>query len=78
MNQKAFLVGTHRYSLQAGKPAEILGVKFVTPRGLQPRACYHVRFEDGEEDLVPLSEAHHCEIISERDVQVGRIPEVVN
>jgi hypothetical protein len=77
MGQKAFLVGTHRYLFQAGKPAEILGVQFVTPKGLKARACYHVRFEDGREDFVPLAEAHHFEIISEEDVRTGRIPKVI-
>ena len=77
MNQKAFLVGTHRYSFQAGKPAEILGVEFVTPQGLNARACYRVLFEDGREDFVPLAEMHHFEIISEEDVRAGMIPKVV-
>lgn len=78
MNQKAFLVGTHRYSFQAGEPAEIIGVQFVTPKNAEPRACYRLRFEDGQEDLVPLSEAHHFEIISEEDVRQGKIPEVIH
>jgi hypothetical protein len=78
MNQKAFLVGTHRYSYRAGKPSEIVGVVFVTRQKQEAHACYQVRFEDGAEDFVPLSEARHFEIISEDDVRVGRIPEVIH
>lgn len=78
MNQKAFLVGTHRYSFQSGKPAEIIGVLFVTPEGCDARLCYHIRFENGQEDFVPVSESHHFEIISEEDVRSRKIPEVVH
>lgn len=78
MTQKAFWVGTHRYSPRAGEPAEIIGVAFITPEELATRACYHLRFKDGEEGYIPLSEAHHFEIISEDDVTAGRIPEVVH
>ena len=53
-------------------------MQFVTPQGLQARACYHVRFEDGREDFVPLADKHHFEIISEEDVRAGRVPEVVH
>ncbi|TSC82782.1 MAG: hypothetical protein G01um101420_140 [Parcubacteria group bacterium Gr01-1014_20] len=78
MTQKAFLVGTHRFSFQAGKPAEIVGVTFVTPEGLETRPCYQIRFDDGRNDLVPLSESHHFEIISEQDVATGKIPAVTH
>jgi hypothetical protein len=76
--QKAFLVGTHRMAYRAGQPAEILGVQFVTPMPHEPRPCYHVRFEDGKEDFIPLSETHHFEVISEEDMKAGRIPDVVH
>lgn len=78
MKQKAFLVGTHMYSFRAGKPAEIIGVQFLTPTNEDPRACYHLRFEDGEEDFTPISDARNFKIISEEDVRLGRIPEVAD
>ncbi len=78
MNQKAFIVGIHRYSFQAGKPAEIIGVEFVTPENLSPRPCYKLRFEDGYEDFLPISEAHNFEIISEEDVRLRKIPGIVH
>ena len=77
-NQRAFLVSTHRDHFQAGQPAEILGVRFITPDGLTPRTCYHLLFPDGREDFMPLSEAHHFEIISEDDHVAGKIPAVTN
>ena len=78
MREKAFLVSTHRLHIQAGTPAEILGVQFTTPRGLPERVCYLVRFPDGREDLIPLAEAHHFEIVSEGDVKRGLIPSIIH
>ncbi|MEW6617373.1 MAG: hypothetical protein AB1333_03055 [Patescibacteria group bacterium] len=78
MEEKAFLVGTHRAMFHAGEPAEITEVVFSTPEGLKPRACYRVRFENGDEDLIPISESHHFEIISESDVKSEKIPEVIH
>lgn len=78
MNQKAYLVGTHRYSFRAGKPAEIIGVQFLKPVNAEARPCYYVQFEDGWQDFIPLSEAHHFVIISEDDVRRGRIPAIAH
>ncbi len=78
MREKAFLVGTHRYSFQAGKPLEIIGVEFVTPPSSPARVCYRVRADDGQEDFCAISETHHYEIVSESDVKAGRIPAVTN
>ncbi len=74
--QKAFLVGTHCNSFHAGKPAEIIGVVFITPDGLAPRAAYLVRFENGDEDMIAVSDQTNYEIISEEDVKNGKIPPV--
>ena len=76
--QRAYLVGTHRYSFQAGEPAEILGMIFVNPDEKGWRLCYHIRFEDGRDDCVPVSEGTHYEIVSAQDIRGGRIPEVVH
>lgn len=77
MNQKAFLVGTHMYSFRAGEPAEIIGVQFVIPTNQKPRPCYHVRFKDGKEDFTPISDSRTFKILSEEDVRLGRVPEVM-
>jgi len=75
---KAFLVGIHSSgSFRPGKPAEILGVVFITPTNSEERPCYHVKFDDGTEDFVPLSDAKNFKIISKKDVEAGKIPAVV-
>lgn len=54
----AYLIGTHPYSFRSGSPAEIVAVVFVTPPNASDmRACYHIRFNDGVEDFVPVSDA---------------------
>ena len=79
MPQKAFLVGTHRYSYHAGEAAEILGVVFFTPpEKYDCIACYYVRFGNGDEDYIPLSDSKNFEIISEQYVLAGLIPEVTH
>lgn len=60
--EPAVFIGTHAYSYRRGEPAEILRVVIVTPDGLAPRACYHVRFSDGVEDYTPISDHAHFEI----------------
>lgn len=76
-SQKAFLVGKHRFCFHPGEPAEILGVRIVTPEDHPPRPCFHVRFENGDEDFVPLSDKHYFSIISEDDVKFGNIPAAI-
>lgn len=80
-DQKAFLVGTHRYTFRAGKPAEIIGIVFATPLGHKTRPVYRIRFSDGHTDCVPLSDVHvnpHHKIISEADVKARRIPKIAH
>jgi hypothetical protein len=77
--QKAFLVGTHNHSFRPGKPAEILGVEVIAFIGcpeMEARPCYLVRFEDGERDYVPVSDANNFKIISEELVRAGVVLEI--
>lgn len=76
--QEAYLVGIHRASFRAGKPAKIIGVKIVTPTGCPARPCFEIEFQDGRRDFTAVSEMVHYKIISANDVLAGRIPEVVN
>ena len=77
--QRAYLVGTHRYSYLAGTPGEVLGLVILTPKeGEDPRPCYHVRYPEGKEDYVAIVDSQHYEIISETDLKEGRIPAVVH
>ncbi len=75
----AYLVGIHRYSFRAGKPAEIKGVRFVCFDAESPtRLCYCVQFEDGVVDYVPVEDSENYQIISEEYIRAGNIPKVVN
>ena len=77
MPQKAYLVNIHRYGFHCGEPAEILGVVFFTPPGIyELRLCYRVKFKNGDEDYVALSDSNNFEIICEQDVLAGKIPEI--
>ncbi len=83
--EKIFVVGTHRYSFRAGTPAEVIGVVMCTPEGLDPRPGFVIRFEDGTEDTVQIFSAPnskrknpHYELLTEADIQAGRIPEVIH
>jgi hypothetical protein len=72
---KAYYVGTHRYSFKSGDPAEIVGVKMVTPELEEQRLCYHIRWSDGCEDFVPVSDNTY-KIIGFNDIVSGNIPDV--
>ena len=75
--QKLFYVSTHRYGFKAGEPLEIIGAAMVTPEGEDPRPCFRVRAEDGQEDYAPIfNDRHLYEVITEEDVRAGRIPAI--
>lgn len=76
--EKSYLVGIHRYSYNAGKPGEIIGLVWMTPMGLPKRLCYHVKWKDGTQDYFPVIDSANIRIISEADFKAKRIPEVVN
>jgi hypothetical protein len=54
MKQKAYLIGTHWAAFRRDEAAEIVGVVFLTPGNLPPRACYQLRYADGREDYTPV------------------------
>lgn len=74
--KNAFYVGIHPYSFRAGTPAEIIGVKMITPAYGDQRACFHCRYEDGKEDFHPISDISSYRIISKEEFVSGKIPEV--
>jgi hypothetical protein len=74
--QKAFLIGIHPYSFREGEPAEIIGVSFCTPDGLEERLCYKIRYNDGKEDFVAVSDTKNYKIINETDAKEVKIPKV--
>jgi hypothetical protein len=72
----AYYVGIHRNSFQAGIPAKIVGMKFITPEYNEKRLCYHIKFSDGSEDWAPVKDKDHYKIISFEDILYGNIPDV--
>ncbi len=68
--EKAFFVGTNKNSHRCGEPAEIIGVCFITPDGLDRRLCYHVRWIDGTEDFMPEYDSINYKIIKASDIVV--------
>jgi len=59
-SEPAYITPNHRYAFRSGEPALILGVVIYTPWGQEPnleaRPCFHVRYSDGVEDHIPLSD----------------------
>ena len=71
MNQKAFYVATHPDRFRFGEAAEIVGVRILAPKGQEPRPCFHLRFKDGKENFVPVSDSDAFRmILSKRDMKV--------
>lgn len=54
--EKVYLIDESGYGFRCGKPAEIIGLDMVTPKNLEPRLCYHLRWEDSVEDWKPITE----------------------
>ena len=78
--EAAYLVGTNPDMFNAGKPARILGVVVCTIREKPKfdRLCYHVLFLDGaKEDYVPLQDSSNFQIISQSELDRGKIPKVI-
>lgn len=68
---KAYYVGTCSWTFRPGKLAEILGVVWFTPKEKErpPRACFHLRYADGKEDLsIPIADTANY-IIQGPDIQ---------
>jgi len=76
IRDKAYFVGIHRYSNKSGKPAEIIGVEWVTPMGLEPRLCYHIQWADKTEDWLPIHDCNTYKVISFSDILESKIPDV--
>jgi hypothetical protein len=53
--KRAQIIGVSLYAFRPGEPAFIIGAAMVTPEGLPERLCYHVIFDDGKTDFIPVS-----------------------
>ena len=61
--EKAYFKGTHIHSFRQGERSEILGVKIVTPDDpCKTRPCFHVKYEDGVEDYVPIADWNNYDV----------------
>lgn len=54
--EKIYLIDNSGNGFRCGVPAEIIGVEMITPEGLKPRLCYHLRWSDSVEDFKPIKE----------------------
>ena len=48
----AYITGLNYYSYGYNRTAEIIGVKIITT--VDDRPCFHVRYDNGDEDFVPI------------------------
>jgi hypothetical protein len=87
MTQKAYMVGVHRYAFRAGEPGVIIGTQFVKPNGKnykgEPyswRLAFIVLYDDGAKDFVSFEDVTNGDytIISDVQLALGQIPEIVN
>lgn len=53
--KRAQIIGVALSAFRSGERAFIIGVSMVTPDGLAERLCYHVIYDDGKTDFVPVS-----------------------
>lgn len=67
--EKAYIIGTHPYSFRSGEPAEIIGVKLVTPSSdIKCRLCYEIEFSDGFKDSIAVEDASNYTIVQFSDL----------
>ncbi len=66
----AKLLPIHPYQFRCGQLAEIVGVKWVIPDGNTGRVCFHLRWEDGETDFLPISDSSNYIIIPDKWVYI--------
>lgn len=77
--EKAYYVGTKRNTWRAGKPLLILGIFYVTPKGLEPHPVFKVMDpNDNAREFIRISDPRSFKIISESDVREGRIPKATD
>lgn len=53
--KRAEIIGKSLSAFRCGHRAFIIGVAMVTPDNLNERLCYHVIYDDGLTDYVPMS-----------------------
>jgi hypothetical protein len=56
IQETVYLIDQSDNGFRRHLPAEIIGVKMCTPKGLEPRLCYHLKWSDSMEDFKPVGE----------------------
>ena len=72
--ETVYLIDLSNDGFRCFEPAEIMGVNMVTPDGLEPRLCYHLKWSDGVEDWKPLYEKQY-KIVTFNDLLTGEFKE---
>ena len=54
--EEIYLIDLSGSGFRCGYPAKIIGVEMCTPKDLEPRLCYHLKFADNIEDWKPIDE----------------------
>jgi hypothetical protein len=52
--ETVYLIDQSNAGFRRNKPAQIIGVEMCTPKGLEPRLCYHIVWADKVEDFKPV------------------------
>lgn len=68
--EEVYLVDLSINGFRNGVPARIIGVEMCTPKGLNPRLCYHLQWSDKVEDWKPVGEADY-KIVTFSDLSTG-------
>ena len=61
-NEMVCYTGTHWASYRMGEPAVIVGLRWVRINDAEPRACFLVRYLDGDEDLCPICDTDYYKL----------------
>lgn len=68
--ETVYLIDESDAGFRRNKPAQILGVEMCTPKGLETRLCYHLKWADSVEDWKPVNEKTY-KIITFTDLLAG-------
>lgn len=71
--KSVYIVNIHRYGYKAGKRGKIIGIKWITPKGLEPRICYEVLYGNVV-DFTPIDDKENYRLITKED----ELPKIIN
>ena len=57
IREKCVMIVTDNHGYRHGEKMTVLGIEIITPNGsTEARPCFHVQFNDMEEDWLPLAD----------------------